>query len=254
MDYIRQLELLDPKQIKNKSITLVGAGATGSHIALMLAQLGWGDNLQGQGILKVFDGDVVEEHNLANQIYESSHIGKPKVEALKEIILRKCGFEIEVHNEMITDQINIRSTYVFLLTDTMSSRKEIFDKCLKYSFDTDLIIETRMGLREGRVYAFSPHDGDHVKAWQDSLYNDEEAETSMCGASSSIITTAVFLSSLACSRVVQHFNQRYGSDNLNSEDCQFKTWNEVQFTLYPESFYYRMFDNEEPQLIQQNLN
>ena len=254
MDYIRQLGLLDPKDIKEKSITLVGAGATGSHIALMLAQAGWGNTPQNQGVLKVFDDDIVKEHNLNNQIYDPTHIGMPKVEALQEVIKRKCNFEIETHKEMVTDQSSVKSTYVFLLTDTMSSRQKIFDNCIKYSFDTDLVIETRMGLREGRVYAFSPHNGDHVKEWRDTLYSDEEADASPCGASASIITTVMFLSSLATSRVIQHFNQRYGVDNLNKDDQQFKLWNEVQFALYPESFYYRMFDENEPQLIQQNLS
>ena len=255
MDYLRQLSLLDPKDIKDKSITLVGAGATGSHIALMLAQAGWGNKSQNQGTLKVFDGDVVEEHNLANQAYDYTHIGKPKVEALKEVIKRKCGFEIDVYNEMVTDQPSVKSTYVFLLTDTMSSRSEIFDKCLKYSFETDLVIETRMGLREGRVYAFNPHSGDDVKNWKDTLYSDEEATDSLCGASASIITTVMFLSSLACGRVIQHFNTQYGVDTLkNSDGRPPALWNEVQFTLYPESFYYRMFSEEEPQFIQQGIN
>jgi len=94
MDFIRQIELLDPKQIENKSITLVGAGATGSYVALQLAQLGWGDSVRGQGVLKVFDADVIEEHNLCNQAYEIAQIGKPKVEALQELIKRKCGLFI----------------------------------------------------------------------------------------------------------------------------------------------------------------
>ena len=252
MDYIRQINLLDPKQIKDKSISLVGAGATGSYVAVTLAQLGWGNTPHGQGVLKVFDGDTVEEHNLANQVYEESHIGKPKVEALKEIILRKCGFEIEAHNEFITDQQKVQSTYVFLLTDTMESRKEIFNKCLKFSFDTDLVVETRMSLRDGRVYAFNPHNGEEREEWENSLYSDEEATDSVCGASASIITTVTFLASLACSRVVQHFNMTYGADSEKTD--QQRIWNEAQFSLYPESFYYRMFGSKaEPQIIQQGL-
>jgi len=250
MDYIRQIGLLDPKQIKNKSISLVGAGATGSFIAFNLAMLGWGNTPHGQGILKVFDGDKVEEHNLGNQIYEPSHIGMQKVDALKEVILRKCGFEIDVHNEYITNQESVRSTYVFLLTDTMESRQEIFDKCLRFSLDTDLVIETRMGLRDGRVYAFNPHDGEHREEWKKTLYSDEEASDSECGASASIVTTVTVLAGLASGRVVQHFNSQYGWDSEKTD--QKKLWNEAQFSLYPESFYYRIFgDKGEPQYIQQ---
>ncbi len=250
MDYTRQLQLLDPQQIGKKSISLVGVGATGSYVALQLAQLGWGNAPQRQGTLKVFDGDKVEEHNLANQVYESEHVGKPKVEALKEIVLRKCGFEIETHDEMVTDQESVKSTYVLLLTDTMASRREIFENCLRFSFDTDLIIETRMGLRDGRVYAFSPHNQEHVDAWKATLYSDDEAETSLCGASSSIITTVNFLASLAAGRIVQHFNTRYGADSLkNGEGDASPLWNEVHFSLYPETFFMKRF-GEEPVIAQ----
>lgn len=253
MDYIRQLGLIDPKDIGNKSISIIGVGATGSHVALYLSQLGWGNSAHGQGTMKVFDGDKIEEHNLCNQIYEPAHIGMNKVDALNAIIKRKCNFEIETHAEMVKDQKSVQSTYVFILTDTMESRKEIFENCLKFSFNTDLVIETRMGLREGRVYAFNPHDGDQVQAWKDTLYSDEEADVSACGASASIITTTTFLASLACGRVVQHFKGKYGADDKYINDDQpGELWNEVHFSLYPESFYYRVFGRKEPQFIQQD--
>ena len=251
MDYTRQMGLLDPKQIKNKSISVIGVGATGSYVALLLAQMGWGDHTQGQGTLRVFDGDKVEEHNLANQVYDLDHIGKPKVEALKEVILRKCGFEIEVYNQMVddkTDSALIRSTYVFILTDTMKSRKEIFEKHLKFPFDTDLLVETRMGLRDGRIYSFNPNNGSHVEEWRKTLYTDDVAEASVCGGSQSVVSTVGFLSSLAVGRVLQHFNNRYGNDNIRPDKNQeYHQWNEVQFSLYPESFYLKCF-GEEPVL------
>lgn len=254
MDYNRQLGLIDPRDIKTKSITVVGAGATGSYVAMALAQLGWGDIHRGHGNLIVIDGDVVKEHNLCNQIYEPIHIGKSKAESLKEIILRKCGFSIEVHNEFVnekTDPKLVKSNYVFLLTDTMSSRKEIFENFLKFSIRTDLVIETRMGIKDGRVYAFNPNDVDQKREWENTLYTDKEAETSRCGASESIITTVMFLAGLATQRVVQHFNLNYGSESLKgkNKETSIPMWNEVQFSLYPEDFYLRVF-GEEPILTQ----
>lgn len=249
MNYTRQLGLLDPATIKDKSVTIIGCGATGSYIALLLAQMGWGNTPFGQGVLKVIDGDVVEEHNLANQIYEPSHIGKPKVEALKEVILRKCGFEIQAYNTMVDDNTPsglVRSTYVFMLTDTMKSRSAIFNKHLLFPFETDLFVETRMGLRVGRVYAFNPNVAAETEEWKATLYSDDAAETSACGASQSIATTVGFLSSLAAGRVIHHFNYRYGDNSLGKENNSesLAMWNEVQFSLYPESFYMRRFGCE----------
>ena len=242
IDFLRQLDLLDPRQIKEKSVTLVGAGATGSHIAWYLAQMGWGDKNQGQGILKVFDDDKVEPHNLASQKFSPEHVGMHKVEALKQSIVHNFGFEIEAHPEKVTNQRNeVSAKYVFLLTDTMSSRKEIFENCLKFSFATDLVIETRMGLRDGRVYAFNPNDPNQVGEWKSTLYTDEVAQVSRCGASASIISTVTFLSSLAVGLLVQHFNCTYGNDSLREKGAPMKMWNEIHFSLYPLAMMLRQF-------------
>jgi molybdopterin/thiamine biosynthesis adenylyltransferase len=206
--------------------------------------MGWGNKSHGQGVMRVFDGDVVEEHNLCNQASEKSHIGKPKVEALKELILRKCGFEIDVYNEMVDDNTRtalLQSDYVFILTDTMSSRKSIFEKHFKHPFNTSLVIETRMGLRDGRIYAFNPNNGAHVEEWKGTLYADDVAEASACGSSQSVVSTVAFLASYAIGRVIQHFNHFYGDDNIKNKNDEYWQWNESQFSLYPESFCLRCF-------------
>lgn len=251
MDFNRQLGLLNPQSIGAKSVAIIGAGATGSHAALYLAQMGWGDTRIGQGIMRVFDGDTVSEHNLPNQVYEKSHIGKPKVDALKEIIIRKCGFEIEAYNEMVVDQPAVQANYVLLLTDTMSSRKEIFEKCLQFSFKTDLVVETRMGLTQGRVYSFCPANRDEVDVWAKTLYSDSEAEVSMCGASASILSTTTFLASVAVGRVIHHFNLKYG-DGENRKRVGERMWNVMQFSLYPEEVILQTFDGRTTSIAQMN--
>ena len=131
----------------------------------------------------------------------------------------------------------------------MSSRVEIFEKCLNFQFTTDLVIETRMGLRDGRVYAFNPNDPIHVEEWKKTLYKDEEASASLCGASASIISTVSFLSSLAVCRLVQHFNCNYGNDTLREEGKPLRMWNEVHFSLYPEAMMLREFGKESEPVI-----
>jgi molybdopterin/thiamine biosynthesis adenylyltransferase len=241
MDYSRQLEMMDVHKIKKNTITIIGVGATGSHVATLLTQMGWGDENRDQGVLNLWDFDKIEWHNLSNQMFEPSQIGMNKVDAINELVARKCGFKVRVFNEKVTNQtIGVQSTYVFLLTDTMASRKEIFDNCLKYSFNTQLVIETRMGLNEGRVYSFNPSNRDHVREWEASLYSDKEAEKSLCGTSRSIVTTAMFIASLATTRVIQHFN------DIPS------MWNEMHFKLCPEAFYYRRF-GENPNFLPEVL-
>src|SRR5690554_7355564 len=52
--------------------------------------------------ITVWDFDVVEEHNVPNQLFGLNDIGKPKVEALKQIVAEHTGTEINIKNEKFT--------------------------------------------------------------------------------------------------------------------------------------------------------
>ena len=58
-------------------VGIAGAGGLGSNAAMMLAR-------SGVGHLIVIDGDVVEPSNLNRQHYFPAHVGRAKVDALKE--------------------------------------------------------------------------------------------------------------------------------------------------------------------------
>ncbi|MBI4392863.1 MAG: ThiF family adenylyltransferase [Euryarchaeota archaeon] len=69
-------------------VAIIGCGALGSQLAAALARLGVGE-------LTLIDPDTLEEHNLENQLYDHSDIGKPKVIALAER-LRKIDPSINI--------------------------------------------------------------------------------------------------------------------------------------------------------------
>ena len=236
IDYLRQLEILNPKDFGDRKVTVVGAGATGSFVVSLLAQIGIKN-------ISVWDFDVVEEHNLPNQIYTIKQIGQLKVEALKELIKEKSGFDIEIHNERVVDQIKNPGEYFFLLTDTMASRREIFEKCIEgRAFNTDLVIETRMDADCGRIYAFNPNSPKQVKEWKATLYTDEEATTSLCGASISIAPTVSFLASLAVWKLIQSFDVVRGPNRTQKKGKEEALYNETTFQLGPEEIITRRFD------------
>ena len=233
-DFLRQLNIFNPHNFGQRSVSVVGCGATGSYVALLLSQIG----IQK---VKVWDFDIVEDHNLPNQAFELEHVGKPKVECIKQLIKKKSGYDIEVHNEAVKDQ-DISATYIFLLTDTMESRKEIFKNCIRMkSLNTDLVIETRMDADNGRVYAFNPNNPAHVKEWEATLYKDEEASESLCGASVSLAPTVYFLASLAVWKLVSHFDVNHGPNNTKKTGKEQELDNEVIFQLGPETFMNRRF-------------
>ena len=67
--------------LKSKTVFVAGAGGLGSNVCVMLARAGIGH-------ITVVDFDCVEASNLNRQQYFIDQIGKPKVTALKENLLR----------------------------------------------------------------------------------------------------------------------------------------------------------------------
>ncbi len=210
IDPLRHLSVFSPHAFGKRRIDVIGAGATGSRIVLSLAKLGV-ENIH------VWDFDRVEPHNIANQAFGLGDVGKAKVDALAELVQLTTGTKITVHNEKV-DGTQSLGEIVFLLTDTMSSRQEIWDKGLKFKLKTNLLIETRMGADSGRVYSLNPNKPGHIKEWEATLYSDDEAEVSACGASVSVGPTAEVISGLAVWQMIRWFDiENDGEDELDNE-------------------------------------
>jgi hypothetical protein len=196
-NFSRQLGVFKPLLFK-KSVDVIGAGATGSHVAYTLAKMGVRD-------LTVFDFDVIEDHNLPNQLYRPCDVGKPKVEALAHLMKEFADLDIKAVNAKVEEGFPYApGNIVFLLTDTMSSRREIFNSFLRLNFNVKLVIETRMGADNGRVYSFCPTNIKQVEEWEKTLYADDVAETSLCGSSTSVAATAINLATLAVWQMLIH--------------------------------------------------
>lgn len=198
LNITRHIEVFSPDDFNDRKVDVVGVGASGSRIAISLAKLGIRN-------IRVWDPDIVEAHNVPNQAYGVDDLGKLKVEALKEIIFRQTGIEIATRAVRV-DGTQALGDIVFLLTDTMSSRKQIWQAGLRYKSRTKLMIETRMGADKGRVYAITPTRPAHVRGWERaSAYGDEVAEASHCGATISVGPTAEYLSGLAVWQLIRWF-------------------------------------------------
>lgn len=204
IEFTRHLSVFNPIEFGRTRVDVIGCGATGSRIALSLAKLGVMN-------LHIWDFDKVEDHNLANQIYGMEHVGMFKGDALRSEIAHMTGEEVTFHNEKV-DGTQSLGDIVFLLTDTMKSRKEIWNG-LKFKMKTKLIIETRMGADSGRIYTVNPNRPTHVKPYEATLYDDTETEVSLCGTSISVGPTAELISSMAVWQMIRWFSLLNGADD-----------------------------------------
>lgn len=196
-DFSRQANILNPEEF-NRPIHIIGAGATGSWVAFTLAKMGLSN-------ITVYDFDEVGMHNLPNQMFGLSDIDKNKALSIKNIIRRFTGFNIKARTQKVEGGQPLQGI-VFMLTDTMKSRKDIYNMSIKNNPNIDLLIETRMDLRGGRIYAIDPKNRYMCKQYEGTFYSDDEAEVSACGVSQTVLPTALAITSHAIWKLLNYIN------------------------------------------------
>lgn len=196
-DYSRQINILNPEEFKTP-IHVIGGGATGSWLTFSLAKMGIEN-------VTVYDFDEVGMHNLPNQLFGLREVDQNKAIALKNIIRRFTGLTIKAKNVKFESQTPLQGI-VFILTDTMKSRKDIYNRSIKNNPMIELVIETRMDLRGGRVYAFDPKNRELCKEYEKTFYSDDDAEVSACGVSQTALPTALGIVSNAMWKMINHIN------------------------------------------------
>lgn len=212
----RHANIFRPDMLKDKPIHIIGCGATGSNIALNLVKL-------GVPTLHLYDMDVVEDHNLANQMFLPKHIGCYKSESLAEFL---CQFrtnestEIFPHVEKVSSENAknlIERGIVFCITDTMSSRKEIFENLIMANPAISQYIETRMALDSMRAYQIRPSNYIHCEKYNETIYDDTDTVESACGTTQTAFPTASCLASIAVWFMLSQLkgNNKYRADTPN---------------------------------------
>lgn len=182
IDVSRHRDVFDPAEWGSRRVDVIGVGATGSKVALALAKLGVRN-------LHVWDGDVVEEHNLANQVYDQSDIGVLKHSAISRHIEAVSGILPMIHGWWKGHK-NMGEV-VFCLPDSMEVRKKFCDTH-RVSMNTKLVIDTRMGASHGQVITYKPNDAESLERYEASLFSDDDAEVevSACGTAITVGPTA----------------------------------------------------------------
>lgn len=185
MDTRKHHEFFQAEKVK-ENIHVIGCGAIGSTLAESLARLGLVN-------ITLYDHDFVEEKNIANQMFRSIDVGKPKTEALKDILTSinpELARTLRLQGKYENQQLD---GYVFLAVDDINVRKMIV-KGNKYNPNIIGMFDFRMRLEDAQHYAA---DWKSIKM-QEELYasmdfTQEEAEeqtpVSACNESLSIVFT-----------------------------------------------------------------
>ena len=195
---IRHQSIINPSEHNRIPIHIIGVGATGSRVFMSLIELGFEN-------ITCYDPDIVEAHNLANQAFVHIHQGVSKVEACSHLYTIKTGYPAP--QKMRFKQVALPAEgeklngIVFLLTDSMASRRDIYENCIKGQ-RIRLVIETRMASSYGNVLVFKP--GKQDDWWLSTLIDDGAAEVSPCGSSISVGPTASIIANLAVWQMIHY--------------------------------------------------
>jgi len=190
--YLRQSTLLGPEKLRFP-VTVIGVGAIGSATAMTLSQMGCHN-------LTVYDGDLIELHNVSNQFCRYDYEGQLKVDSLKSIIKTLLDHEVQTIGEFFQEQHAAGLHGVVISgVDNMQIRKDIWNWIKEEPF-LELYIDGRMASEIGEVFTVNPKNPFEVRFYEESLFPDEEGSQLPCTAQS-IIFCPQILAGLIASQV-----------------------------------------------------
>lgn len=210
MDRRKVLEFFDGKKIR-EPIHIVGCGAIGSHVAESLARMGCEK-------IHLWDFDTVSPHNITNQMFYESDIGRPKVECVHEMMCAiNKGNEstVVIHNEPLKAPW-ILNGYIFMCVDNIDVRREIV-KANQYNPNAVAIMDFRMRLTDAQYYCACIKNRGEVKEMLASMdFTQEEGVAatpkSACGTELSVVyTVKTIVSAGVCNFVKLVHNEKHNT-------------------------------------------
>ena len=186
MNLNKSYEYFKPEQCPDK-LHIIGCGSVGSTVAELLVRL-------GLTRLVLYDFDTVEPHNITNQLFRAADIGKPKVDALKDMLIE---INPAVAQDIKTSTQGYKSQplagFVFLCVDNIDTRREIAERSKGNEF-IKAMFDFRMRLEDGQHYAADWTDKEMVQNFINTMnftHSEAVAETplSACNVALSVAPT-----------------------------------------------------------------
>ena len=161
----KELSWYDP----NFDLIVGGVGGIGSWLSFLLARAGYR--------LYLFDDDIIDESNMAGQLYQIKNIGMSKAAAMQANILDfSDNSKIELLGRYEKDSETCPIT--FSCFDNMAARKMLFENWRKQK-DRSIFIDGRM-LAEGfQIYSVV---AGREEAYVETLFDDSEVGEQPCSA------------------------------------------------------------------------
>ena len=133
------------------SVLVGGAGGIGSWLTLLLNRAGFETY--------VYDFDILEEINMAGQLFMHKSIGMAKVDALAEITRLLCKEEI-ITNLVKVDENTMTNEIVFSAFDNIKARRDMFTTWVQNYKDNPkaIFVDGRLTAEQLTIFAIKGND------------------------------------------------------------------------------------------------
>lgn len=172
IDIRRHLAIFNP-QTFHYPVHVIGCGGMGSSVAEDLVRMGVG--IPGQSPIHLYDDDVFEPHNIANQWADIYSMGGWKAAQVAKNMKRiNLECDVTAHMQKVETFIHL-SGVVFICVDSMAARRTIMENVIEENLGVVCVIETRMDAETGISHCFDPHNTRQSDCWWLNWYSDKEA-------------------------------------------------------------------------------
>jgi len=175
----RQEDLVPRDKLPDLGITVIGVGAIGRQVALQLAAL-------GARRLQLVDFDSVEATNVTTQGYWADDLGKLKIEATRDAVLRiDPAINVDIVSDRYRPTLNTGEA-IFCCVDSISARGAIWRS-----------VGTRCGFwADGRmlgetIRVLAATDRVGREYYPATLFPQANAQVGRCTAQSTIFTANI---------------------------------------------------------------
>ena len=197
MDLSKSYEFFQP-DADDSMIHIVGCGSVGSTVAENLARC-------GVSRFTLWDFDIVEPHNIVNQMFRQQDVGRPKVEALKDLLL-EINPDITVKMKPEGWKGESMSGYVFLAVDSIELRKQIVETIFDSIF-VKAVFDFRTLLESAQSYGADWQDMQMKQNLLNTMqftHEEAAAETpvSACGVTLGVATVVRIISALGVNNYI----------------------------------------------------
>ena len=168
-------------KIREKTVVLAGVGGIGSYVGFLLARM-------KVAALFIYDPDIVETANMSGQLYSSTDVGRPKVEALSDMVIRYAGYgSTFAVSERFTEESEAADIMICGF-DSMAARAIFFNKWEEHVLAKPeeergncLFIDGRLAAEEFQVLCIKGNDECNINRYkEDFLFSDKEADETIC--------------------------------------------------------------------------